>query len=268
MNRIKVVCNNSEKTKKIKSKVYKLIKEFGFLLDPINPDIIISIGGDGTFLKSLKESNYNKNACYLGIHTGHLGFLQDIKPNEIRDLFYAIKSNNYKIDNIYLEDIKFYFQNKVIQYKALNEIVIREKNLKVLKVEVKLDDKHLEDFSGDGFLISTPTGSTAYNLSIGGAIMYPSINALQLSPLAPLPSSIHFANLNNNIIIPEDIDIKIIPKPVSKNKILAVIDGETLPFGFSIDKITVSIDKTPIKLLRLNNYDFCNRINEKFISLK
>lgn len=265
MNRIRIISNNSNKTNVIKRKVIELIKRHKLIIDESNPELIIAIGGDGTFLKALKETEYNSNITYIGVNTGHLGFLQDIKCEELDDLFKSLCNKSYIVDTISLADISFQFGKNNISYKALNEFIIREQDLKVLKVEIKLNNSHLEDFNGDGLLISTPVGSTAHNLSLGGSIIYHSIESLQLKPIAPLPTSKHFSNLSNSIILPKDIEIEIIPKSFYKKKILSIIDGEKLIFGIDIDNIKIKLSDTPIKILRTKPYDLCAKINEKFI---
>lgn len=266
MNRIKIISNGSDKTKKIKNKILELIRIYKFVIDEKNPELIMAIGGDGTFLKALKETGYKSSVCYIGINTGHLGFLQDINIEEVENVFKAIRKNNYHIDNLHLADIDIYYKNAVINYKALNELVLREQNLKVLRADIRLNDTHLEFFVGDGCIISTPTGSTAYNMSAGGSIIYPSLEVLQFQPLATLPLSKHYTNLSSSIVVPKNLAINIIPKRNYMDKILAVIDGETMAFSFPIKKISVKLADETIKILRIKEYDFCNRLNEKFIS--
>lgn len=265
LKKIKIISNNSDKTKMIKRKILNLIKRYGFSINEDNPDIIVIIGGDGTFLKALKQTNYKDNIVYIGVNTGHLGFLQDIKCEELEMLFYNLKNKRYTLDTLSIGNATFYFGKDSVSYKFLNEIVIREKDLRVLKTEVLLNNSHLEDFSGDGFIISTSSGSTAYNLSLGGSIIYPSIDCLQMKPLAPLPSSKHFSNLNNSIILPKDIDINIIPKNYYRKNILSIIDGEKLQFGININKINIKLSCNKIKILRIKEHDFCMKINEKYI---
>lgn len=266
MNKIKIISNNSGKTNVIKKKITELIKRYKLSIDENNPEIVVAIGGDGTFLKALKDTEYNSNIIYVGVNTGHLGFLQDVKCEELEELFRSIVNNSFTVDNISLIDITFKFEKDRVSFKALNEFVIREQDLKVLKVEIKLNGSHLEDFNGDGFLISTPVGSTAYNLSIGGSIVYHSIESLQLRPIAPLPTSKHFSNLNNSIILPKNIEIEIVPKSFYRKKLLSIIDGEKLIFGgIDINSINVKLSDTSIKMLRTKPYDLCAKINEKFI---
>lgn len=266
MNKIKIVSNKSDKTKKIKNKVLELISKYDFKIDEDFPDLVMAIGGDGTFLKALKETGYNSSICYIGINTGHLGFLQDINVEEVEEVFKSIKDESYNIDKLHLVNVDIYFNNNKASYKALNEFVLREQNLKVLKADIRLNDAQLEYFVGDGFIISSPTGSTAYNMSAGGSIIYPSLEVLQFYPLAPLPLSKHYTNLKSGIIIPKELEINIQPKKSYMDKLLVIIDGEPLAFSFKIKRIGVKLSNESINILRVKSYDFCNRLNEKFIS--
>lgn len=264
--KIKIVTNNEEKSIKTKEILYKYIKDYNFIEVENNPDLVISIGGDGTFIKSLKETNFNTDILYVGIHTGHLGFLQEVQINQIKQLFDCIILNNYKIETLSTERIEVITNNGLLEFFALNEMVMREEDLKTLKFEVTINNKHFENFAGDGIMISTPTGSTAYNLSSGGSIIYPSLKTLQLLPLSPLPMSKHYSSLNNSVVVPENMTISLLIDNYYKEKIKLIIDGENISLDF-IEKINITTASKGINVLRFNNYDFFERINEKFLKL-
>ena len=116
----------------------------------------------------IKVSNFDSTPYYVGINTGHLGFLQEVKKEELDKLVKEIKRKKYKVSNI---DIQETLINGKDKYQSLNEMVIRDGDLNVLKTDIYINDDFLEEFTGDGILIATSIGSTAYNISYGGSIV-------------------------------------------------------------------------------------------------
>ena len=264
MNRIKIISNKSKKTRLLKKNLYRLINKYDFIIDNKRPELIIAIGGDGTFLKSLKETYYNQNLYYIGINTGTLGFLQDITINDLEECLRKIKENTYNVEEVSLIDISIVYGGRKFSYNALNEVVIREHELKVLRTKIFINDVELEDFVGDGVLISTPIGSTAHNLSVGGCIVHPSINVLQMQPLAPFPLLRKQPIFNSGIIISDKMKISIVPQARCSNKLLFTIDGDLFSFKEPISKIDIKLSKNKVKILRVSEVDFFARLKSKY----
>ena len=126
-----------------------------------------------------------------------------------------------------------------------------------------INDVLLENFVGDGLLISTSCGSTAYNLSFGGSVVYNDLHTLQITPIAPLNSKA-YKSLINSIIVPENKLIKIIPTKIVKDLHL-VVDGENIIFE-NVKSIQTKTANKKIKILRLSVYDYTKVINEKFLN--
>ena len=268
--KVKIYSNNSNKTRDIKKRLISKLKNYNIKIVDKNPQLIIAVGGDGTFLKALKEEYYNDNLLYVGINTGHLGFLQNINIDDIDNLINALITGNYKISNLSLLNIEVICKNLdgmkyAMNFSSLNEFVLRERDMKTLKFEVKLDGVHLETFAGDGVIVSSPTGSTAYNLSSGGAILHPSIKAFQLLPLSPLPTSAHYSNLKNSLIIPKNNVLTLEPLKYFKEKTKIQIDGENYSFE-DLEHINITLKEKGIKSLCINEVNFCRKINEKFLN--
>ena len=129
-------------------------------------------------------------------------------------------------------------------------------------LDISVNNAKLETFVGDGILIATSVGSTAYNLSFGGSIVFNSFHTLQITPIAPLNSKV-YRSLLNSVIIPENISIEI--KPRKNNDILVSIDGENKKFD-NVEYIRTCVLKKRIKCLRLENYNYIDKINDKFLS--
>lgn len=263
---VNIIDNGDEKSISAKKRVIEAMTKYGFYESSENADLVIAIGGDGTFINALKKSKFNRKSMYVGIHTGHLGFLQEVKFNEIEILFEAINQGTYKVETLSIEQIEIISGYDTHKYYALNELVIREQNLKTLKLDVSINESHLQKFAGDGIVISTPTGSTAYNNSLGGAIIYPSLRILQVLPLAPLPITKHYASLKNSVIVPEEMTVSIVPDKEYQEKIYICIDGEDFRFT-NVEKINITYAKEGIEVLRFNHYNFWERINSKFLKL-
>lgn len=247
----------------IKEILISLLKKEGFKITDANKfDIGIAIGGDGTFLHMIMETNFNPNALFIGINNGTLGFLQEIKPNEIKNFIKKLSKKKYKVEELSFEEITVIAKGKKDKYKSLNEVVVREKDLKTAYLDVLIDGVTLENFVGDGVMVSTPTGSTSYNLSGGGAIIYNGIHALEITPLAPINNYI-YRTLANSIIIPDTKIINIIPVNRTKSVNL-FIDGNIHSYE-TLDRIELNLSKDKIKVIRMNEYDYTNIIYNKFL---
>ncbi len=196
INKVKIFTNSSEKTKVVTDKLIKALEEYNFEIVEENYDLAISIGGDGTFLHMLNKANFNEEIYYVGINTGSLGFLQEIDLEKNPDFVERLNNNHYDLEDIYLEEITVTTKDQTINYTALNEMVVRDKKLKVLECIVEVKEELLETFIGDGLLISTNTGSTAYNVSLGGSIISKDLLALSLTPIAPLKNKIYHSLSN------------------------------------------------------------------------
>lgn len=258
--KFKIFSNGKELSKQTHQEVYdKLINE-GFIFDETNYDLAISIGGDGTFLHMVKDTGFNSDVLYVGINTGTLGFGVEVSINGIDEFIMNLKKDNYKVDYIGIEEIKINTKNGEPNFNALNEIVIREKTLNTFICDVKIDDSFLEKFIGDGLLISTSFGSTAYNLSFGGAIIYNTFHAMEITPIAPLNNK-SYRTLLNSVVVPEEKRVVLIPK---KKDLLITIDGENNYYD-DVISIEIFMGNKKIKCYRDTNYNFCKKINEKFL---
>lgn len=260
INNIKLFVNNNEKAKAILDIVKQELINYQFNLVDHNYDLAIAIGGDGSFLRMVKENNFNSDIYYVGINAGTLGFLQEIKPDEINNFFNKLNHDDFKVDEIGIQETVVISNQSNQQFYSLNEIVIRDSDLNTAKLRLMVDDVLLEKFVGDGILISTSVGSTAYNLSYGGSIVYNTFHSLQITPIAPLNTK-SYRDLLNSVIIPDNMQIKIIPE--NKN-LLITVDGENYVYN-DVSAIETSVKKKRIKCLRLNDYNFLKIVKDKFL---
>ncbi|MFR5132401.1 MAG: NAD(+)/NADH kinase [Terrisporobacter sp.] len=134
---------------------------------------------------------------------------------------------------------------------------------RTVHLDLQVDGIKIEHFSGDGMLISTPMGSTAYNYSAGGSIVDPNLNLLQLTPIAPMNTNA-YRSFTSSIILPTTSVISISPEFDFENTILIVADGTQYKFT-RIEEVKIYKSHKKVKLLRLNGYEFWNRVSEKFL---
>ena len=261
--RIKLFVNDNERSKNAAIIVGNVLKKKGFILDDINFDLGIAIGGDGSFLRMIKNSNFNSDKYYIGINSGTLGFLQEIKINDINNFVRELAQGKYKVEEIGIQETTIYYNNSSSKFYSLNEIIVRDKDLKVVKLNIKIDGDLLEKYIGDGILIATSTGSTAQNLSYGGSIVFNPFTSLQITPMAPINSKT-YKSLVNSVIVPNKLLINLIPENI-KNNLVLTIDGENNYYE-NVTNIETKIDDKKIKCLRLSHYNFPEKINEKILT--
>ena len=219
-------------------------------------DLVISLGGDGTMLESAK--NYGiEGIPLLGVNLGSLGFLTDIAPEDIEKELKAILNSELQIDERFF--IKAKIDNKELDYKALNEIVIHSGAIaQMIEFTLFVDDQFVCKQRADGLIISTPTGSTAYSLSGGGPIIHPELDIILILPIVP-------QSLNSSpIIVDANKEIKIVLSEKQK------IDSAEISFD-SQENISLSpnsiidISKHSSRLLLLHpkNHDFFSGCRDK-----
>lgn len=262
--RVAIIANGKYQSKRVASKLFAAFKhDPDFYLSKKDPDIVISIGGDGMLLSAfhMYEKQLDK-VRFVGVHTGHLGFYTDYRDFEVDTLINNLKNDegeqiSYPIlkVTITLED------GRVIRARALNESTIKRIE-KTMVADVVINQVVFERFRGDGILVSTPTGSTAYNKSLGGAVLHPTIEALQLTEISSLNNRV-YRTLGSSVIIPKKDAIEIVPKRVGVYTIS--IDNKTVHYK-NVTKIEYSIDEKSINFVSTPSHtSFWERVNDAFI---
>ena len=174
-------------------------------------DFALSVGGDGTFLTSAATIG-NKNIPILGVNCGHLGFLAEVQTQELNYILHKLLEGEYTIEQRSLLALTILDKdgNKreglIMAPNALNEIAILKQGLSsMLQIELKVNGEYLHTYNSDGLVIATPTGSTAYNLSIGGPLMAPQSRGIILTPIAPHSLTV------KPLVVPDDwkFDIRV-----------------------------------------------------------
>lgn len=225
----------------------------------IQPDLVIGLGGDGTLLHWLNNNNYNTNAKYIGVNCGTLGFLQDFEVTDIKEFVDNIP--NYIEKHLYFIKLEVTQDNNKYSFLALNEFNILTDNCKALRTQVKINNEALENFVGTGLIFSSPTGSTAHNLSSVGFIICPGIEAIQMTPSETIINS-KLRSLSKSICFPKDYNINL--EPITSDEIKIIADGNVVFVG-NYSQISISYsDKYIAKLIDTKN-NFIKTIREKLI---
>ena len=263
---IKLFVNKNNKSIETATLIKEKLTQNGFIISDNNFDLGIAVGGDGSFLRMIKQNNFSSEPYYIGINSGTLGFLQEVKANEIDVFIDELKQEKYKVDEIGIQETMIKsnsYISKFPTFYSLNEIIVRDRNLKVVKLDINIEGDLLEKFTGDGILISSSSGSTAHNLSYGGSIIYPTFSSLQITPMGPINSKV-YKSLVNSVIIPDKKEITLIPEEGHRNLMLT-IDGENKTYD-DVECISTKIEDKKIKCLRLSHYNFPEKINEKLLT--
>lgn len=155
------------------------IKSYNQISDlPLDTKLVISYGGDGTFLQCVNKF-FESDIPILGVNSGRLGFLANVSKKEIHKLVDCIVNDNYTIEPrgvMYCEELGTW---------ALNECTVQKRGLSMISFKVCIDGEYVADYMADGIIVATPTGSTAYSLSLGGAIIAPNCDCIIINPIAP-----------------------------------------------------------------------------------
>lgn len=224
--------------------------------------LIFTIGGDGSFIKTIHDFNF-PSIPIVGINTGHLGFFQEILPEQL-DLFIEnYQKQNYTLQEILPLQATVYIADKRFIIKSLNEIVLRSYLGKTVHLNLSINGNFIQCFGGDGLIISSSAGSTAYNYSAGGSIVDPSINTLQITPLAPLNTNA-YRSFTSSIISSSTSDIIVSPEEQYRNYISIIVDGVQKHYN-DFKEIVVTTHTDPIRVIRMDNYEFWNKVTNKFL---
>lgn len=261
--KIALLASRNPKSEAVSKELWTKLKEANFILTPKNPDIVISIGGDGMLLSAFhKYEKLIDRVRFVGIHTGHLGFYTDYRDFEVDKLIENLKLDtgarvSYPILNVKVK----LADGRVVEARALNEATIKRLS-KTMVADVIINNVPFERFRGDGISVSTPTGSTAYNKSLGGAVLHPTIEALQIAEVASLNNRV-YRTLGSSIVVPKKDQIVIEPKHSDRYSI--AVDNKTYVYD-NIEKIEYQIDQHKIHFVATPSHtSFWNRVKDAFI---
>ncbi|MFV0392839.1 MAG: NAD kinase [Coprobacillaceae bacterium] len=227
--------------------------------DEKQPDLVISVGGDGTVLQSVHQY-FHQDCYFVGVHTGTLGFFTDYQKEEIDALIKDIKNNDYKVNERYILEIITHQKERSKTFYALNEVRI-DHGFATQVIDVYINDDLLETFRGNGLCVSTPSGSTAYNKSLGGAVIYPGNPLMQLTEVAGIQHNA-YRSLGAPLILDDKQSIRLIRK---QDDVLH-LGVDHLSFSeAAVDSIEIKISKKIVTFIEYKEMSFIKRVRRAYI---
>jgi len=219
-------------------------------------DFLVSLGGDGTLL-SLVRRSYGHHKPVVGINAGNLGFLADITLDDVDAFLVRLLSGEYRIDDrMMIEGYIAKSSGEKKRFIAFNDVVITSPEpSKMVKVNASIDGERFNSYTGDGLIISTPTGSTAYNLSAGGPILYPLTQAFILTPVLA-----HSLANQRPLVVPADFNIEL---DAEKYRAIASIDGQEVYELEEEDILYIAGAKKGAKLIHRKEHNYFSVLREK-----
>lgn len=246
-----------------KDKIAALAIEHGFEVveDPAQADIIASIGGDGAFLQAVRKTNFRQDAIYVGIATSDQKYLYcDFHIEDTTNLRLAVKNETTEVRRYPVLEVNL---NNEMTYYCLNDFFIKSSIIKSMTMDVSIDDTHLETFRGDGLLISTPTGSTGYNKSLGGAIVDPMMRSMQMTEIASLNNN-NFRTVGGPIVMGDNRVLTLSLDQSGNFYPIMGLDNEALSVQYT-DFVTIKISDKMIKTLKVKENSFWHKVRRNFL---
>lgn len=223
---------------------------------PEDTSFMLSYGGDGTFLKCVKII-YEKQIPIIGINRGSMGFLLSTHVKNSNEAFSALLNGNYTIETRNMLAVTGLFDNKTSTINAFNEFTIQKSELNMINVEMKINNTIVTTYRADGIIVSTPSGSTAYSMSVGGPIVSPSCNCFIITPIAP-------HNLTMRPLIVDGSDKITLCSSSRSNFSRATIDNTsfTIPNNTEFN-LALSVNK--VKIIKINGDSYFDTLTKKLM---
>lgn len=220
-------------------------------------DLIVVLGGDGTMIGTARQMG-DREVPVLGVNFGTLGYMAEFKIEEMFPALEAILAGNYRIDPRVMFDVEHVRDETVIsRLRVLNEVVINKAALsRIVEIEVLLNGLYVNSFRADGLIVATPTGSTAYNLSAGGPVVYPSMKAMILTPICP------FSLTNRPIVLPDDavMDLRL---TTATEEVALTLDGQIGVQLQAEDRVRIIKSSVTFNLVQPANRNYFDVLRDK-----
>ena len=226
--------------------------------DDFDVDYAISMGGDGTLLKTAARA-HSKDTPIIGINIGRLGFLADVAPSEIETAISDIYAGNYRVDEHSVIKIETSGEEKLESGPfALNDIaILKRDNASMISIRTNINGEYVTTYQADGLIVTTPTGSTAYNLSNGGPIIAPGTGTLCLTAVAP-----HSLNIRP-IVVPDSSVISLKVESRS-HSVLVAVDGKSTSLHDGTE-VRISKAKHTVRIIRFSDRKYYSTLREKMM---
>jgi len=227
-------------------------QEFDVLCE--SSDVLVTLGGDGTLISAVRRS-HEFDIPVFGIHAGKLGFLADIDLAELDDFIEKLVCGEYRIDNRAVLRAEITTKEGVNSIVAFNDIVLTRSSIsKMIHLDTFVDDKPFNTYYGDGVIVSTPTGSTAYNLSAGGPVLFPLTQVFAVTPISP------HSLTQRPVVLPGHFSIEVKTPDTSA---LVVVDGQDMHDFGEGDVIKIRLSAKPAQLIHREEFNYFEVLKEK-----
>ncbi|HEX8847018.1 MAG TPA: NAD(+)/NADH kinase [Pyrinomonadaceae bacterium] len=238
--------------------------ETGCALEIVEPeklaakvDLIVVLGGDGTMIGTSRMMG-DYDVPVVGINYGTLGYLAEFRVEEMEAALESILNGDYRIDTRVRLTVDLYRGEEILMHsRVLNDVVINKSALaRIIEIEASMNGQLISGFRADGLIISTPTGSTAYNLSAGGPVIYPSMNALVITPICPFTLS------DRPLVVPDDALIELRLR-TPREEVVLTLDGQVgVPIRIE-DHVHIRKSLTTFKIVQPKNRNYFEVLREK-----
>ncbi|MDR4948867.1 NAD kinase [Neobacillus cucumis] len=241
-----------------------LAQRFDFTIvdDFRRANIIASVGDDGTFLQAVRKTGFRDDCLYMGISVlDNLSMYCDFRINDTSKMIEAMTSNTQlKVRRYPTIEVTVDGQST---FRCLNEFSIRSAIIKTLVIDVFIDQLHLETFRGDGLIVATPTGSTAYNKSVNGAVIDPLLSCMQVSEVSSVNNNL-YRTLGASFIVGSDRTLTLRVISEGNDHPTMGMDNEALSIRH-VESIQIKINDKKIKTLKLKDNSFWNKVKRTFL---
>jgi NAD+ kinase len=220
-------------------------------------DLVLVLGGDGTMIATARQMG-DTEVPVLGVNYGGLGYLAEFRIEELYTALESILAGNYRLDQRVMLAVELMRGDETVaRNRVLNDVVINKSALaRIIEIEAHLNQQFVNAFRADGLIVSTPTGSTAYNLSAGGPVIFPSMNAVVITPICPFTLS------NRPIVVPDDSIIELRLK-TDQEDVALTLDGQVgLPLNVD-DRVLLKKSKTTFNLVQPMNRNYFDVLRDK-----
>ncbi len=242
----------------------RIAQQTGCAVEEVEPeklaaavDLVLVLGGDGTMIAAARMMGATE-VPVLGVNYGGLGYLAEFRIEELYTALESILAGDFRLDRRVMLDVELQRgAEQVTRNRVLNDIVINKSALaRIIEIEAYLNRQFVNSFRADGLIISTPTGSTAYNLSAGGPVIFPSMNAVVITPICPFTLS------NRPIVVPDDATIELCLK-TEREDVALTLDGQV---GFPLqaeDRVIIRKSDTTFNIVQPMNRNYFEVLRDK-----
>jgi NAD+ kinase len=217
-------------------------------------DVLVTLGGDGTLISTVRRS-FAYDIPVFGVYAGTLGFLADVSMDELDEFVENLTTGHYRVDERSVLEARVNKDGEEIHMYAFNDIVLTRPSISnMINIETLIDGKAFNTYYGDGVIVATPTGSTAYNLSAGGPVLFPLTHVFTLTPICP------HSLTQRPVVLPGTFTIEM---RTPKNRALMIIDGQDMHEFEQGESVHIRLAAKTAKLIHREEFNYFDVLKEK-----